>query len=110
MIPPKNFYEINGKRIQSNGNEFYIECNEFNQVWLFGDCAPDFDKCILLHYDWPNKKFSIKICDIGQGTSGYYIERNLSILRDEILTMNSYLDKLKNIVAFHFDKLLYHKK
>jgi hypothetical protein len=110
MIPPKNFYEINGKYFQSNGHEFYIECNEFEKVWLFPACEPDFDKCILLDYDWTNKKFSIKICDLGQGTAGYYIERNLSILRDEILTMSSYTDKLKNIATFHFNKLTKIKK
>ena len=106
MIPPVNFYEINGKHIQSNGYEFYIECNQHDQVWLFGGSAPDFDRCILLRYDWPNKKFNIKICEMGQGTTGYYIETDLRILRDEMLTMNSYLDKLKNIVAVHFNKMI----
>ncbi len=106
MIPPVNFCEINEKHFKSNGYEFFIECNESNQVWLFGEYSPDFDNCILLQYDWPKNKFNIRICELGNGTSGYDVETNLTILRDEILTMNSYLEKLKQIAAFHFDKII----
>ena len=106
MKPPVNFFEINGKFLSANGMEFYIECNQLEEVWIFGDPAQDFNNCIRLGYDWPSNKFSIRICELGQGITGYDAETNLSILRFELLTMKDYLKSLTSIVEFHMNKLL----
>jgi hypothetical protein len=107
MKVPVNFMSrLNGQVFTEKGFEFLVEVINDNQVWIFGGTDVDFKNCILLSYDWPKGEFDVRICQIGNGTQGYTVENNLELYRDEIISLQKYIEKLKQITCFHFDKII----
>lgn len=107
MNVPINFTKkLNGQVFTEKGFEFLVETHNDNEVWIFGGTDVDFKNCILLFYDWPKGEFNVRICEIGNGTQGYNVENNLKVCRDEIITLQKYIEKLKQITFNHFNKII----
>lgn len=109
MKQPVNFFKINGQDFKSNGYDFYIECREPERLWVFPNIESDFENCILLTYDWVLEKFSIRLCQLGSGTYGFDVADNLKIVKNEMATMGSYVNKLKEITESYFKVLTKNK-
>lgn len=105
MKIPKNFVQkLNGAIFNENGFEFVIEAHN-DCVWIFGNNSEDFKNCILLMYDWNKSLFNVRICELGKGTVGYDAETECEIFNDDIQTLEKFVNNLRCITFFHFDKI-----
>ncbi len=88
MRKPENFHKIDNADITIDSTDCRIDVSK-DGFFVFENGA-NWKNVILFEMDWDNNLYKIKICEIGNGADGWYLDEKLAIPKELMKTLASF--------------------
>lgn len=100
MKRPENFEKIDGTTINVEGERVKIDLSNVNDnIFLFQNGhGNNWNNCILLEMDYPKNEYNIKICNIGMGDEGWYLNRECDLSVKDFQTIDTFTNWLSKTI------------